>query len=223
MSASVTAPGDLGRRVARRRESLGLSRERLGERSGVDPGYIDYLEHHPASPSMSTVRHLAAALETTVHDLLGAEWERPPGRAVAARNAHLEELTPQECLRLISPGGVGRIAFPARDGTAIMPMNYVIYHRSVLLRSALHGPLDEDLRTGLDGVERVVAFEVDRIDEAQRTAWSVLVRGPAHHVTDPAELAAVAEAAAHPWAGGRRELYIRIPCVTLTGRRIRHD
>jgi hypothetical protein len=66
-----------------------------------------------------------------------------------------------------------------------------------------------------------VALEVDHIDEALRQGWSVLVRGPAHHVTHPAELSRLQEdAAVWPWAGGEREVYVRIIPSQITGRRI---
>ncbi|SDH96608.1 Helix-turn-helix domain-containing protein, partial [Sinosporangium album] len=46
MSEHSKAPGDIGRRVARRREDLGLTREQLAERTGMDPGYLAYLEEN---------------------------------------------------------------------------------------------------------------------------------------------------------------------------------
>lgn len=66
---------------------------------------------------------------------------------------------------------------------------------------------------------RGIGFEVDRIDEAQREGWSVLLQGPAHHMS-PDELSEVADADVTPWAGGERHLYIRITPHQITGRRI---
>lgn len=57
------------------------------------------------------------------------------------------------------------------------------------------------------------------IDETNREGWSVLVQGPAHHVP-PEEAAGVAGAGVTPWAGGERQLYIRIVPQHITGRRI---
>jgi hypothetical protein len=46
------------------------------------------------------------------------------------------------------------------------------------------------------------------------------VRGQAHRVTHPAELWRMREdAVVWPWAGGTREVYIRIVPVKVTGRR----
>ncbi len=65
-----------------------------------------------------------------------------------------------------------------------------------------------------------VAFEVDGVDEATRTGWSVLVRGEATEVTDPAELARLRQLPLSPWAPGAKTRYVRILPTVLTGRRI---
>ncbi|MFC4536052.1 pyridoxamine 5'-phosphate oxidase family protein [Sphaerisporangium dianthi] len=135
----------------------------------------------------------------------------------------LEELDLEECLRLIAPGGVGRVGFTAGGGPVILPVNYTLYEKSVLFRTALGGPLDEDLSTGVAGVELKVAFEVDDFDVAARVGWSVLIQGAAHRVSSDDELAAVRGAAVEPWAGDERRLYVRINPVQITGRRIRRS
>ncbi|MFF5213085.1 pyridoxamine 5'-phosphate oxidase family protein [Streptosporangium sp. NPDC000396] len=222
MIERITAPGDLGRRVARRRQDLGLTREQLAGRAGIDPGYLDYLEKTAASPTVDTVRKLATALETSPEDLLGGTMDLPPGRGRPAAHPRLEKLEAEECLRLIAPGGVGRVAFNEPGGLAILPVNYVLHDNSVLFRTAFGGPLDDNLRTGVQGVEFKIAFEVDRIDDANREGWSVLIRGGAHHVSTDDERAAAEASDVQPWAGGDRELYIKIDPTEITGRRIRH-
>ena len=69
--------------------------------------------------------------------------------------------------------------------------------------------------------EETVALEVDHIDEALCQGWSVLVRGQAHLVTHPGQLWRLREdTVLWPWAGGTREVYLRIEPVKVTGRRI---
>ncbi|WP_435832463.1 pyridoxamine 5'-phosphate oxidase family protein [Nonomuraea rubra] len=82
--------------------------------------------------------------------------------------------------------------------------------------------MDQDLRTGVEGVEIEIGFQADRIDEPRREGWSVLVQGPAHHVPDD-EVATVSGAGVTPWAAGQRHLYIRIVPHQITGRRIHSD
>ena len=104
---------------------------------------------------------------------------------------------------------------------SVLPVNYRLHHGSIVFRTAPGGPMDQDLRTGMEGVEIKVGFEVDRIDYAQREGWSVLIQGPAHHIS-PGELSEVTESDVTPWAGGERRLYIRIVPHQITGRRIHH-
>ncbi|MET8145713.1 pyridoxamine 5'-phosphate oxidase family protein [Sphaerisporangium sp. NPDC005288] len=132
----------------------------------------------------------------------------------------LEELDLAECLRLIAPGGIGRVGFTAATGPVILPVTYVMYEKSVLFRTAFGGPLDEDLSTGVAGVELKVAFEVDDFDADDRVGWSVLIQGAAHRVSAEDELAAVRASGVEPWAGGERRLYVRVNPVQITGRRI---
>ncbi|WP_433380672.1 pyridoxamine 5'-phosphate oxidase family protein [Streptosporangium sp. CA-115845] len=221
MTEHMATPGDLGRRLARRREELQLSREQLADRAGIDPGYLGYLEETAASPTLDTVRNLATALNTGIEELLGATMNLPSGHGRPALHAHLEKLQPDECLRLIAPGGVGRVAFEEPAGLTILPVNYVLHDNSVIVRTAVGGPLDSNLRTGVQGVEFKISFEIDRIDDTAREGWSVLIRGGAHHVSAD-EQAEAAASGVEPWAGGDRELYLRITPSEITGRRIRH-
>jgi nitroimidazol reductase NimA-like FMN-containing flavoprotein (pyridoxamine 5'-phosphate oxidase superfamily) len=125
-----------------------------------------------------------------------------------------------ECLRLISPGGVGRLGYFGRYGPTILPVNYRLYEGTILFRTAQDSPTDEDLRTGIADAEYKVAFEIDELDLAAREGWSVLVQGSLHHVDSEDERASVRQAGVEPWAGGPRELFLRIRPSRITGRRI---
>jgi nitroimidazol reductase NimA-like FMN-containing flavoprotein (pyridoxamine 5'-phosphate oxidase superfamily) len=133
----------------------------------------------------------------------------------------IEELDEAESLRLISAGGIGRIAYQSRFGPAVLPVNYRWHDGAVLFRTTRHGALDEDLQTGISGGDYLVAFQVDEIDAASRQGWSVLIQGPAHHVEGEAERAAAEQAGVQPWPAGERELFLRIVPRRVTGRRIR--
>ncbi|MFF5113762.1 pyridoxamine 5'-phosphate oxidase family protein [Streptosporangium sp. NPDC000509] len=222
MAERLAAPGDLGRRITRRRESLGLDREELAKRAGINPSYLAYVEQRAAAPAIETIERLASALDTSTAELLGGTVDQPPGQGRAALHPELKRLDAKECLRLISPGGVGRLAFDDLGGPMILPVNYVLHEGCVIFRTAFGGPLDESLRTGVKGVEFKVAFEVDRIDDANREGWSVLIRGGVRHVSTAEEQAAVMTLGVHPWAGGDRELYVKITPSEITGRRILH-
>jgi nitroimidazol reductase NimA-like FMN-containing flavoprotein (pyridoxamine 5'-phosphate oxidase superfamily) len=140
------------------------------------------------------------------------------GTDPTASPEHLDEA---ECLRLIAPGGVGRLAYTGRYGLTVLPVNYALHEGTIVFRTAYDSPTDEDLRTGIADAEYKVAFEIDDIDAVAREGWSVLVRGSAHHVDSADERASVRVAEVEPWAGGDRELFVRVIPTHITGRRVR--
>jgi nitroimidazol reductase NimA-like FMN-containing flavoprotein (pyridoxamine 5'-phosphate oxidase superfamily) len=137
------------------------------------------------------------------------------------RRPVLEQLDEAECLRLITPGGVGRLAYSGRYGPTVLPVNYRLYEGTIVFRTTQDSPTDEDLRTGIANAEYRVAFEIDEINLATREGWSVLIQGPVHHVASDTERASVLEAGVETWPGGDRELFLRIVPSRITGRRIR--
>ena len=176
--------------------------------------YLQYLERYPGRPNGTVLRQLAAALETTPTALLGGGAGVPPGHGRPVGERVLIKLTSVECRQLIAPGGVGRIAFHTVSGPVVLPVNFAVLAETIVIRTA-EGTVIEGHADG------PVALEVDHIDEALGQGWSVLVRGQAHRVAHPAEVRRLQEdAAVWPWAGGEREVYVRILPGQITGRRI---
>jgi nitroimidazol reductase NimA-like FMN-containing flavoprotein (pyridoxamine 5'-phosphate oxidase superfamily) len=137
------------------------------------------------------------------------------------RRPVLEQLDEAECLRLIAPGGIGRLAYTGRYGPTVLPVNYRLHEGTIVFRTAQDSPTDEDLRTGIADAEYKVAFEIDEINLAAREGWSVLIQGPLHHVESDTERASVLEAGVETWPAGDRDLFLRIVPSRVTGRRIR--
>ena len=52
----------------------------------------------------------------------------------------IEELEEDECLKLISGGGIGRIAYTSRFGPAVLPVNYAWRDGAVVFRTAGEQP-----------------------------------------------------------------------------------
>ncbi|MFD7624886.1 helix-turn-helix domain-containing protein [Streptomyces sp. NPDC059851] len=215
-SVGTTGRTDLGRRLAARRESLGLSREELGRQCGADANYIAYLEEHAASPSIGTLVRVADALGITVDDLTGAAAERVPGRSTARRDTALVPLDEAECQRLLGTHGVGRIAVFTPDGLAVLPVNYLVAGTGIAFRTS-------EVATAAKAAGTEAAFEIDRIDDVTAEGWSVLAVGALTAVTDAGELRHLnAEARSGPWAGGGRTHWMKLTPVRLTGRRVVH-
>lgn len=212
------ARGDLGRRVAHRRDELGLTQEQLAERAGMAAGYIDYLERNPPNLSREALNRLAEALHTSPEALLGAALEEPPGaHATRVQRPLMRELTSQECMDLLRPGGVGRIAFviPGEAAPTVLPVNFLLHGDSIVFRTEAYGVIAEHAAAGH------VSFEVDQLDGAVSEGWSVLAVGRARPVNDPAELSTLrATAPVQPWASGERDLFVTIVPAKITGRRI---
>ena len=132
-----------------------------------------------------------------------------------------ELLDEAECQRLIAARGVGRIGYTGRFGPTILPVNYVLHEGTIVFRTGQHSPLGEDLRTGIEHAESKVAFEIDELSPGTREGWSILVQGAAHLVDSEAERASLAQSGVEPWAGGEKELFVRVLPSRITGRRIR--
>ena len=133
----------------------------------------------------------------------------------------LEHLDEAECLRLISPGGIGRIAYMGRYDLTVLPVNYMLHDGGIIFRTSQDSLTGEDLQTGIAHAEYQVAFEIDDIDEVAHEGWSVLIHGPAHEMTTDAERASVEESGVEPWPGGPRDRAIRITPNRIVGRRLR--
>jgi nitroimidazol reductase NimA-like FMN-containing flavoprotein (pyridoxamine 5'-phosphate oxidase superfamily) len=130
------------------------------------------------------------------------------------RQVRWQELTRSECFRLLGSRHLGRVVLNDELGPAAFPVNYVVDGRTVLFRTDEGSKLDAALRGAR------VAFQIDGVDEASRTGWSVLVRAEAVEVVDTDDLARVRELPLYPWAPGAKTHYVRLLPATVTGRRI---
>jgi len=97
----------------------------------------------------------------------------------------------------------------------ILPVNYLMVTGTIVLRTgtgsliAAHG-------------DDQVSFQTDHLDETMGSGWSVLIRGQAHRVLQPAELRNLRESCdLRPWPAGDHDMWIRIVPACVTGRRIR--
>lgn len=214
-TAKVTHPGDIGRRVRRRREQLGLSRAELASRTGIKEPAIAYIEEWPLVVDAPTLLRLAHALDLPDFSLLGSDADVPPGFTYATRHPSLDALTEPECWRLLDDHGVGRMAFQAEPGDPphVLPLNYAVRDHALVMRTRRGSLLD--ITAGHSPGGCLASFEVDHIDDAETEGWSVLLRGSAV-LTDTEDEPAEVE----PWAGGARVRQIHLTPRLVTGRRI---
>lgn len=207
---------DLGRRVTRRREELGLTAEELASRAKVALEYLEYLEQSTAIIGTETLIRLARALKISAWALLGEEsaWPATPTMpGVRQPGARLAGLDEAECRRLIAPGGTGRVVFLTPRGPAAVPVTYAVFRDQIVFRTAAEGTL-----AGLAGSE--IGFEVDRTDDERHGGWSVLVVGRVCRINHPAELSRIYQLV-KPWAGDDRRICLRVETEHISGRRVR--
>jgi nitroimidazol reductase NimA-like FMN-containing flavoprotein (pyridoxamine 5'-phosphate oxidase superfamily) len=153
-------------------------------------------------------------------DLVSSGDSTSPGPAASVHRRVVKRLDEAECLRLLGPGGLGRLVYNSRYGPMALPVDYKVHEGSFAFRTTQDTFTDEDLRTGIADAEYDVALEVDQIDLAAREGWTVLVRGAAHHVETEAERASLINAGVKPWIEGEPEHVIRIAPARIWGHRI---
>jgi transcriptional regulator with XRE-family HTH domain len=85
----IPGPGDLGRRIAARRQRLGWSRKQLAAKAGLSVAYLTFIETHATVVTMACLVGLADALGTTVAALLGADCADQDGATIAPARAGL--------------------------------------------------------------------------------------------------------------------------------------
>jgi uncharacterized protein len=128
----------------------------------------------------------------------------------------MQELSADECYRLLAGHEIGRLGVNSQHHPLIFPVNYALDRDVIVIRTH---PGTKLAAAG----HANVTFEVDEIDRRTRSGWSVLVRGLAEEVTDAhrAELVERTRAAgAEPWAPGEHGRWLRVIPQAISGRRI---
>ncbi len=139
--------------------------------------------------------------------------ESPAPRPAACGHA-LRVLSPTQCLSLLEPGGIGRIGLASAEGVVILPVNFAVTGNAIIFRTA-----PDTLLAARAGAS--VSFQTDHIDEALREGWSVLVQGHARMVSDERDVRHLEHATGlEPWAGGARDVWVRIAPARISGRSI---
>jgi hypothetical protein len=127
------------------------------------------------------------------------------------------ELTRDACLTMLASHQFGRLAvIGANNVPVIRPVNYRFEHssQSVVFRTA-RGSKFHALVCASQA-----AFEIDEIDEATRTGWSVIVSGMVDEVTRPTDVDRLKRLGLEPWASGPKPHWMRVRAWTVSGRRI---
>lgn len=126
----------------------------------------------------------------------------------------LQELTEQQCWQHLEGKSVGRLAVSVANRPDIFPVNYRVDGRTIVVRTA------PGFKLAAATLGAGVAFEIDQLDNASHSGWSVVVQGDASEIDRLEELLQADDLGVRPWAGGTKNHYIRINPLVVTGRRI---
>lgn len=123
-------------------------------------------------------------------------------------------LTEPECADLLRTRDLGRIALVVDGKPEIFPVNYAFDEGVVVFRTS----------SGLKqerGPYTAAAFEVDEVDAATGDAWSVVVHGTVHDISEATDELAerLRGLVVKPLPPGSRETWMAIYAQRITGRR----
>src|SRR5207248_7562878 len=126
----------------------------------------------------------------------------------------MEVLPEDECLRLLRSRTLGRIAIDDHGQPLIFPVNYAADQRAVVFRTAPGMKLDWAPRSK-------VAFEIDQVDTEGGVAWSVMIQGIAHEITESIDQLSeeLRRLVVAPMAPGERAHWIAVRIHAISGRR----
>ena len=104
----------------------------------------------------------------------------------------------------------GRLAVSGSGQPDIFPINFLADETRILIRT------EEGTKVERIDANPLVALEVD--DASGESAWSVVVKGSAHRVTDPAELDSARRAPLWAWAPEPKDVFLLVRPTEITGR-----
>ena len=128
----------------------------------------------------------------------------------------VEVLSADECRRLLQSESLGRVAFVVDGRPQIFPVNYAFDEGVVVFRTSPGLKLER-------GPYTYAAFEVDHLDRGNGVAWSVMVQGTAHDITETIDSRSerLRQLTIKPAAPGDRSDWMGIYADNITGRRFK--
>jgi nitroimidazol reductase NimA-like FMN-containing flavoprotein (pyridoxamine 5'-phosphate oxidase superfamily) len=124
----------------------------------------------------------------------------------------LVELTAYECWGLLDSEEIARVAWNRREGVAIVPVNYTVADGSLWFRTSPYSAL------GSECAGQRLAIEIDHIEAATLSGWSVVVSGVGELVSATEVPDTMVDLGV--WPSGSRPLFIRVEPATVTGRKL---
>ena len=139
-------------------------------------------------------------------------------KAARAGDARLEALSRYECWQLVTdaagPDGIARVVWTTPDGPAIVPVNYTVADGFVWFQTATGSRLAQE------ACNQRLLVEVDHVDVATHTGWSVVLAGAATCREVANDRGLLGETLL-VWPSGVRDVLFMVEPEEITGRRLR--
>jgi nitroimidazol reductase NimA-like FMN-containing flavoprotein (pyridoxamine 5'-phosphate oxidase superfamily) len=143
-------------------------------------------------------------------------WDERSSKVSQLTN--IENLSTDECWRLLACQQIGRLAVADDEGVHIFPVNYLVDGGAIAIRSEANAlircaPLHR------------VEFEVDHIDCDDGTGWAVVADGTAQLITDALDTVSEHTRALTPpnWSHRPKPEWLRIDVTHIVGVRLVGD
>jgi uncharacterized protein len=124
-----------------------------------------------------------------------------------------EILDEPTCWDLLEANTVGRLAVDVGGQPDIFPINYVVDHGSIVFRTLAGTKLAAAV------LMRHVAFEIDGYDPADRSVWSVVIKGCATELERLTDILTAEDLPLYPWIATVKPSFVRIDARDVSGRR----
>jgi nitroimidazol reductase NimA-like FMN-containing flavoprotein (pyridoxamine 5'-phosphate oxidase superfamily) len=124
------------------------------------------------------------------------------------------EMTPEECVELVTGYHLGHIVFVGGNRPKPYPVNFWVRDRTIVFRTVRASSLQLHHRAP-------VIFEVDDSELSRMVGSSVVIEGQVEEITDRVEVDALNQLGLTSWAPWRRDHWMRIVPASVRGRTIR--
>jgi nitroimidazol reductase NimA-like FMN-containing flavoprotein (pyridoxamine 5'-phosphate oxidase superfamily) len=132
------------------------------------------------------------------------------------RRGELEVIFRDECFELLAGRDYGRLGLVDGGQPVVLPINYALDGERIVFRTGGGSGKFDALVRGAPA-----ALEIDEIDPATHSGWSVLATGRVSEVRSTLERERLRrECSLLPWAPGDRSHWMVMPATRVTGRRI---
>ena len=122
-------------------------------------------------------------------------------------------LAAHTCWAMLRASQVGRLAVVVDGRPDIFPVNFVVDHGTVVIRTGVGSKLAAIVE------DAGVAFECDGYDPAAGEAWSVVLKGRTQLVQSMQEMVDTVALPLFPWHASPKPCFVRLVPDEVTGRR----